>query len=319
MNSQSTPTVEQRGNVTANGFSVERREFFSRGVRCVGDFYRPHGVDNPPVVLMAHGFAAERAFRLPAYAERFANAGIAAFVFDYRTFGDSNGQPRHLVSFRRQRQDWQAALEFVRTLDDINSNRVALWGSSYSGGHVIYTAARMSGISAIISQVPAVDVPKSVRKVGLRFTAMAALHAGWDILRSLVFLSPHYVPVYGPPEQFAVLNRPGCEAGYRRMIPDESRWENRCAARELLFSLRNRPIRFAPQVPCPALVIAAERDQLVSARLARKAANLMPRGKYLELPCDHFGLYESEHFEFAIQREIAFLQRHLLETVEDAA
>ena len=94
-----------------------------------------------PLVLMAHGFAAEKSFGLIPYAEQFVRRGLAVMLFDYRHFGGSGGEPRNLVSCRRQRQDWQAALDFARRLPGIDAAKIALWGSSFSGGHVVDSRA----------------------------------------------------------------------------------------------------------------------------------------------------------------------------------
>ncbi|MFB6143284.1 MAG: alpha/beta hydrolase [Halorientalis sp.] len=111
---------------------VERhaQDFESEGTRCAGWLYEPQGVEDPPVVVMAHGFGGEREARLPAFAERFAAAGLAAFVFDYRGFGDSDGDPPHVVSGPRRVTDYEAALAHVRSLDGVDSDRVGLWGTS---------------------------------------------------------------------------------------------------------------------------------------------------------------------------------------------
>ena len=62
---------------------------------CAAWLYRPDGAEGPvPCIVMAHGFTATREDRLPAYAERFAAAGMAVLLFDYRHFGDSTGEPR---------------------------------------------------------------------------------------------------------------------------------------------------------------------------------------------------------------------------------
>jgi fermentation-respiration switch protein FrsA (DUF1100 family) len=95
-----------------------------------------------PCVVMAHGFGATKEGRLDAYAERFVERGMAALVFDYRHFGDSSGDPRQLIDIGRQHEDWQAAVEKARSLDGIDADRIALWGSSNSGGHVVWVAAR---------------------------------------------------------------------------------------------------------------------------------------------------------------------------------
>ncbi|MEG2637818.1 MAG: alpha/beta hydrolase, partial [Acinetobacter sp.] len=62
------------------------------------DFYRPKNIKKPPVIIMAHGFAALRQFRLIAYAQKFAQAGYAVVLFDYRFWGGSTCFPRELVS-----------------------------------------------------------------------------------------------------------------------------------------------------------------------------------------------------------------------------
>ena len=106
------------------------------GARCAAWLYRPEAATS--IVVMAHGWTGVREQRLGAYAERFAAAGLAALVFDYRHFGASEGEPRQLLDIKRQLADWRAAVEFARRLPGIE--RVALWGSSFSGGHVLETA-----------------------------------------------------------------------------------------------------------------------------------------------------------------------------------
>jgi dienelactone hydrolase len=120
----------------------ERVAFQSDGITLAGYLYRP--VDEParalPAVVMAHGFSGtmDRLFR---YAERFANAGMAVLVFDYRNFGASGGQPRQLIDLRGQRADWRAAISFARAQQGIDPGRIALWGSSLGGAHAITVAA----------------------------------------------------------------------------------------------------------------------------------------------------------------------------------
>lgn len=118
-------------------FTREDLDFESGGVRCSAWLYRPAGIARPPVVVMAHGFGAERSFGLPAFAERFASRGLAVFVFDYRGFGASEGEPRYLINPWRHIRDWRAALSHVRSLPGLDADRLGIWGSSYSGGHVI--------------------------------------------------------------------------------------------------------------------------------------------------------------------------------------
>ncbi len=125
-------------------FNREDITFLSHEALCRAWFYRPAAPAGTPLpcVVMAHGLGGTRTAGLAPYAERFAAAGFGALVFDYRHFGDSEGDPRQLVSIRRQLQDWQSAIAFARGLPGVDPDRIALWGSSFSGGHVIVTAAR---------------------------------------------------------------------------------------------------------------------------------------------------------------------------------
>src|SRR2546423_8736529 len=115
------------------------------------------GANGRPCVVMAHGFCGTRDSGLLTYAEAFAEAGVDALVFDYRGFGASEGTPRQLVSYRRQRQDYHAAIAAARRLPGVDPDRIVVWGYSYSGGHVIAVAARDGRVAAAIALTPATD------------------------------------------------------------------------------------------------------------------------------------------------------------------
>src|SRR5690606_14647130 len=120
--------------------TVERTRvtFLSDGDQCAGFLYRPANAAEPvPAVILSNGFSNTMDWIVPDYAERFAAAGFAALIFDYRYFGESDGQPRQLVSVDEQRADIHAALDFMRAQPGIDPDRVALWGTSLGGGHVI--------------------------------------------------------------------------------------------------------------------------------------------------------------------------------------
>ena len=287
-------------------------DFSSQGTLCRGDLYIPNGSQNPPIVIMAHGFAAERAFRLPAYAEKFTQAGLAVYLFDYRTFGDSQGEPRQYVDHRRHIQDWKAAIEHVRSLPNINTQKIALWGTSFSAGHVIVSAARDPNISAIAIQVPFVDSVTTIKKLGARYILQAIPHAIRDILRAITLRSPHYIKIIGSPDEFAALNTAETLPGYTSIIPEGSTWENKCPGRVALTFPFYRPIASASKVKCPALIMLAENDSLNDPKSVERTAEKIPNSILIRYPYGHFEIYNGDEFEEAVLRQTEFFEQQLI-------
>jgi fermentation-respiration switch protein FrsA (DUF1100 family) len=287
--------------------------FESDGVRCAAWHYRPD-VDGPvPCVVMAHGFSAVRDQRLDAFAERFATAGLACFVFDYRHFGDSEGEPRQFLDIKRQLADWQAAIDFARTLDGVDPARIALWGSSFSGGHVVAAAARDGRVQAVVSQVPFTDGLSALRAGGAR-AAMRLTAAGLrDQLRALGGRSPHYLPAVGPPGSSAGMTAPEAEPGFLALTsPDTTTWVNRYSARVGLRLTGYRPYAQLAKLRCPVLVIVADNDQTTPPDPAAKAAGRAPHAQLVRYPIGHFDIYVGDWFERAVAEEAGFLVQHLL-------
>ncbi len=140
--------------------------FRSGETECAGVYIRPDTTETLPCVVLAHGFGALKEGGPIRSAERFAETGIAGFAFDYRYFGESGGEPRQLIDPKRQLADWRAAIAFARTLEGVDPERLALWGSSFSGGHVLVLAAEDRGIKAVVSQVPHIDGIKTLQRLG---------------------------------------------------------------------------------------------------------------------------------------------------------
>lgn len=292
-------------------FSIIPSDFANHGTRCSSELYLPKDIKNPPIVIMAHGFAAEKTFRLPAYAEKFASNGLAVLLFDYRCFGDSDGEPRNYVDPGRHIQDWEAAISHARSLANINTEKIALWGSSFSGGHVIVTASKDKKISAIVAQVPFVDSISTTRMLGVKYLMQAMPHALKDVVRMATFQSPHYVKVIGTPDEFAIMNTPESYPGFSSLIPKDSTWKNQCPARILLTFAAYRPIAVAHKVTCPALIMLAEKDSLIDAAAVEKTAQKIPDCELVKYPFGHFGIYTGSAFGNAIEKQTAFLKTHL--------
>jgi fermentation-respiration switch protein FrsA (DUF1100 family) len=293
---------------------MDRRDvtFHSGDDTCAAWLYRPGGEGPHPIVVLAHGFGGVRDARLWAYAERFAAAGMAALVFDYRHFGASGGSPRQLLDISRQLDDWRAAIEFARGLDGVDPDRVALWGSSFSGGHVAVLAAEDQRVAAAISQGPFLDGVWTLRAAGPANNWRLTVAGLRDEFARLRGRPPYMLPIVGPPGTLAAMNSPDAEPGYRALFPPEVEFRNEVAARIGLRIASYRPIRQAARITCPWLVCVVDGDVVTPPQPALKAAGLAPRGEARRYPGGHFDIYVGELFERVVADQLEFLERHLL-------
>jgi fermentation-respiration switch protein FrsA (DUF1100 family) len=290
----------------------------SDGVRCAAwhltataDEFTTDGTR--PCVVMAHGFGGTRDTGLLAYAEGFASAGLDVLVFDYRGFGTSEGTPRQRVSYRRQREDYTAAIAAARALPGVDPERIVLWGTSYSGGHVVPVAVNDGRIAAILSLTPAMDGAAALMAIVRAHPSKLAPLVGngiRDALRILLRRTPHHLPIVGVPGSTAVITAPGAFEGYHALAGPT--WRNEVCARATLEVALNRPTRVASQLRTPILVQVGDNDAVAPPAAARGAAT--KAGKYAEVrnyPLDHFDVYEGPWQERILTDQIDFLTRHL--------
>ncbi len=296
------------------GFIREDVTFDSHGTACASWLYRPSGVENPPIVVMAHGFAAIRALRLDAYAARFAEAGYAVLVFDYRGWGDSAGEPRRVLDIRAQHEDWRAGVAFARGLEGVDVSRVVLWGSSFGAGHALHLAAEDHDVAAVIAQVPHVSGTASMFSVP-PILMLRLIAAGlWDQIRALLGREPYRVAAAGYPGDLAMMTSPDAAPMAVRLAGDryeELLAENDVAARIALRVPFYSPGRRADRITAPTLVQIAERDSVTPYKVALRAAEKLAEGEIRTYDCQHFEPYLDPYFDTVVADQITFLAAHV--------
>lgn len=297
-----------------NDVTKSKLFFASGGVKCAADLYLPaETTGRLPCIVMAHGFSATKdSFGMPAFAGRFAADGFAVVAFDYRNFGESDGEPRQVIHIGKQREDYHAAIGFARSLDRIDSDRIALWGSSLSGGHVIDVAANDPKIAAVIAQVPFIDAfrgkgsEKAPAKIQIRLL-FAALR---DAVHSLLGMPPYLIPVVGNPGEFATMTEPEAKPVADAVLAEGATWRNEFAPR-IAFGMPRYREGTAERLSMPVLFCIAEHDVQASPAFTMEIARKVPKGEVRSYSVGHFGLYAGEMRNQVIADQLEFLGRCL--------
>lgn len=289
----------------------EKVWFSSAGVECAGWHYPG---SNGGCVVMTGGFGVTKEPGTDRFAERFAAAGFSVLAFDYRNFGESGGELRHVAPIAGQLADWRAAIGCAASLPGVE--RVALWSFSLCAGYVVQLAAEDDRIAAAIAQSPNIDGPVVTRKASryqsplgaLRLTGRVVL----DTLGALVGRPPKLVALSGPRGTVALLNTPDAQLGDAVLNPGNKYpdWQQTLAARSIPAAAFYRPAKYAADIRCPLLYVVCDDDKSALAAPAITAATKSPKAELVRLPGNHYAPFLDAH-EPAVEAELAFLRQHL--------
>ena len=288
---------------------VERRavHIWSDGTRMAGDLWLPanfgDGSDRP-AILLTHGWGGTRDHLNNTYAPKFAAAGFVVLTFDYRGWADSDSrlviigeQPepdangevtvraraiREVVDPQDQIRDITSALDYLSGEPGVDRNRIGLWGTSYSGGHVIHVGARDDRVAAIVSQVGYQGVGGWSPKAR-RFARQRAI----DKARGKIDPIPQGI------DQLPNLDG----------TPDIAKM------------LDHRPIDLAAAVKVPTLIIDVTEEELFDRKANGRAVYDIIRqnaeAEYKTYPGRHYSIYGS-HFAAASSAALEWFQKYLM-------
>ncbi|KAI8472280.1 MAG: alpha/beta-hydrolase [Monoraphidium minutum] len=277
----------------------------------------------PPVVVMGHGLGAQKDMGLHNYASRFANAGLAVFVFDYRSFGGSDGEPRNWISPRRHLQDWRAALGHVQgplaAGGAVDGGAVAVWGTSFGGGHALVMAGEQKdGVKAVVAQVPFLDgkvtLQRNYETRGLLTLLRGATAGIHDLVRTTLGHPGAYMPIAGRPGSNALMQLDDYELeSYFSKHPKvyQGGWRNQARAVFALEASSYRPIASVANITAPVLYVTATKDALCPQDVIARAVQATRNAVQLVMDCTHFDVYRGAELEEVAAEEERFLLQHL--------
>ena len=291
-------------------------EFRSKGIRCAGFKYVPDSHrdgQRHPTIVMAHGFSAVKEMYFTHYAEEFCKSGFAVILFDYRYQGASDGEPRGQIFPWEQIEDFRTAITYATTLPETKPERIGIFGSSYSGGHVICIGALDRRVKCVVSQVPLVDG-------WTNFQAIVPRAAGAEMLKALEADrierykrgTVNYLPVVAA-DNNAVLNTSDSYQWFtethKKMAPS---WENRVTVESVEKFLEYSPQAYLSRIsPTPFQMMVAAEDILTPVDVAISAYKQANEPKRLVIiPGGHFDAYV-KGFPISSANAVNWFKEHL--------
>ncbi|KAJ6492495.1 alpha/beta-hydrolase [Mycena vitilis] len=262
-----------------------------------------------PIIVMAHGFGADKTMGLAHYAEAFAEAGYACVVFDYRRWGGSDGTPRNVLIVKDQLEDYRTVIKYAKEQPEFDKERLVVWGSSFSGGHAITLSAE-DGACAAIAQCPYTGLfpgfPMNVTY--LKIVSSVVL----DLVKQTLRLEPVYIPVVAEPGEVGALTTEGTTAGMLAICSKDKEYRNEVSASSLLQTPSYQPRAKASQIRCPLLIVLPTEDNLCLPEGATEIAKASELCELVSVQCGHFDLYHgASHHTESLESMLAFLEKHV--------
>ena len=286
--------------------------FYSEGVKLAGDLFLPDDLrpgEQRAGIVLCHGYTGVRALYLPDNARELTKAGYVVLTFDYKGWGDSEGPTARLAPYSRV-ADVQAALTFLGAQQTVDANRMGIYGTSYGGATVVWTAAVDPRVKCVVSVVGVGNGRRWMRSVRRpdEFHDILERSAA-DRVRRVLTGQSEFV------ERTDIL------------IPDRQSAELAAAARaKVSGAISQIPMEFVDDTlgfhpewvvdkiaPRPVLFITTDDDRLVPPEESIEMYNRAGEPKKLVIlpKWGHYEVYAGEAFRQVMEPTLAWYQQHL--------
>lgn len=262
--------------------------------------FEPDGAaDAGPAVVLSGGYG-DSAERLVPTAQALVEQGVGVLLYEHRNTGISGGEPRLEIDPVAQMRDMRMAVTFAQSYAGFDADRIGLFGTSFSGGHVLAVAADDRRVRAVVSVNPWI----SGFDVVLRAGGLPAL-AGFGALveqewRTVLAGGPPALAALGrrtddPSSDFALFRDDAAMDYYEHGpvgVPDS--WRNQFTVRSLAYALDHDVRGYAERVsPTPLLMVISRADHTMPAdvSLAFHRAALEPKALAL-VDGGHYDTYD---------------------------
>lgn len=269
------------------------------GTTLRGWLYVPDDDAGPhPAVVMAHGYSAVKEQTLVDLAEVLTARGLASVVYDHRNLGASDGTPRQDIDPVAQYRDMRTAITYAISRDEVDAERVGIFGSSYSGAHVLVVAATDQRVKCVVSQVPLINGFANIARLNTADSFLGLLDM-LDDERSARFAGdePVIIPVCSDdPAIPAAFPGEHTYNYFHHDGHDAPNWRNETTLRSIDLALSYDVTPFMERIaPTPLLMILASVDTTTPTDLALEAFDLAHEPKRVMIVTgQHYDVYVKE-------------------------
>ena len=240
--------------------------------------------------------------------------GFASLVFDNRNFGASDGEPRQEIDPWLQVRDYRDAITYAETLAETDPERIGVWGSSYSGGHVLVVGAIDSRVKCVVSQVPRSAAMPTLADWYVLTSSPACRRFDDDRRARMQGKAPAMLPVVSEnPAGPAALPTADSWAFFTQTGRDRApAWRNEVTLRSVEMFTEYEPGSYIGFIsPTPLMMVVALGDHLTVAdeALAAYERALEPK-RLVMLPSGHFDAYVAG-FDLAAGAATDWFVQHL--------
>jgi alpha-beta hydrolase superfamily lysophospholipase len=285
-------------------------EFYSEGSLVKGILYLPDNYkenEKMPAILLCHGFAGVKELLLPNYAEEFCKHGFVALTFDYRGFGESEGQPGKL-SPPAQITDIRNAITFLQTLPEVDPDKLGLWGTSFGGANAIAAAGLDKRIKCLSIQLAFGDGERVITgnlSTGEKEKLNTTIMKIWS--RAVTQNKMMQVPIH------KVLNDEQSIEFYNKTVDKHPELNIKIPFLTIMETMEHKPEKYLETIHIPILIMAAENDRVnpkeESEILYQKANE--PKELHIVKGASHYEIYEGEFFKEVAAKQLAWFNKYL--------
>ncbi len=283
--------------------------FFSEGERVAALWRTPNDAQGPlRAIVQGPGWLGLKDAKLYLrYHQALTDAGFGVLIFDYRGFGDSEGE--QVLSPVRQLQDLRNALTYLTTRDDVNADALGVFGSGGTGGgNAVLLAGVDSRVRAAVSQLPVADGRDWLHRMRSEFEWLDFLKDLENDRRNRVvdgkgrLVHPREEIMVPTPERRATTVKADVDGRIPTAI-------SLAAADEILDY---RPLTAAQTLTTPLLVVAVEGDATTPTdhAVAIYEAARGPRKLIMQRHTTHYAAYD-QNWEFVTEAIVDWFDRYV--------